>query len=350
MERHTGTRGAAVGTAAMLATAHSTPVATACYLRREASDDDALHIRRRLHALARDAAASDNGNGAGRFACPDRSSSLRAERPSTVDSHVPSGAPALDLQLQKYLRGAAARERDIERVGPFTATFDRRNDNMFLNYAIPDDGARPTAEDVAALAAAYRRRGRMPRWSTCRPRRPRCEAALLAGGFTAERRAAGHDVRGGHGRRPRARGRGDHRRARDRRGVARMAAAQHAAFGTSTDEAAIDYDEVGRQRERLTAGGLALLARDDATGAIVGGGVATVPGDGVTEVAGIGVRESNRRRGIAGAITAGLARAAFAAGLTTVWLTPGDDGAHRVYARAGFMDTTVILHVSAPVD
>ena len=78
------------------------------------------------------------------------------------------------------------------------------------------------------------------------------------------------------------------------------------------------------------------------------GGVATVPGDGVTEIGGIGVLESHRRRGIAAAITAGLTRAAHAAGTTTVWLTPGDDGAHRVYARAGFTDTTCQVHLSRP--
>jgi hypothetical protein len=31
-----------------------------------------------------------------------------------------------------------------------------------------------------------------------------------------------------------------------------------------------------------------------------------------------------------------------------VFLTPGDDGAHRVYARAGFADTTEMLHICRP--
>jgi predicted GNAT family acetyltransferase len=60
------------------------------------------------------------------------------------------------------------------------------------------------------------------------------------------------------------------------------------------------------------------------------------------------VLEPYRRRGIAGAITARLARELFADGVTTVFLTPGDDGAHRVYARAGFADTTAMLHLSTP--
>jgi GNAT superfamily N-acetyltransferase len=264
-----------------------------------------------------------------------------------VDLHDHSGAPALDLQLQQYLRGAAAQGRDVERVGPFTATFDPRSANPYLSYAIPDDGARPSAEDVAALIAAYRRRERMPRLEYLPAAAPSVEAVLLAGGFEVEARLPGMTCV-----------------ARDAvaldapDGIAievpqadadwrAMSAAQHAAFGVA-DEAAADAGEIARQRERLAAGGLALLARDVATGAVVGGGVATVPGDGVTEIAGIGVLESHRRRGIAGAITARLARDAIAAGTTTLWLTPGDDGAHRVYARAGFADTTVVLHASAP--
>jgi ribosomal protein S18 acetylase RimI-like enzyme len=265
-----------------------------------------------------------------------------------VDLHAPSGAPALDLQLQQYLRGAAARDRDVERVGPFTATFDRDDANPYLNYAIPDDGARPTAQQVAALVATYRARGRVPRLEYLPTAAPAVEAALLAGGFVVEGRLPGMTCVPGAvvdlapaGAVTIAVPQTD----ADWRG---MSVAQHAAFDLAADAEAVSADEVARQRARLAAGGHALLARDEQTGAVVGGGVATVPGDGVTEIAGIGVLESHRRRGIAGAITSGLTRAAFAAGLTTVWLTPGDHGAHRVYARAGFADAKVILHVSAP--
>jgi GNAT superfamily N-acetyltransferase len=267
-----------------------------------------------------------------------------------VDLHSPSGAFALDLQLQQYLRGTAARDRDVERVGPFTATFDPRATNPYLSYAIPDDGARPTLADVAALAEAYHRRNRVPRLEYLPAAAPAVEAALLAGGFTVDARlpvmtctaqsivdlvpedgivVAVPDTDA------------------DWRG---LRAAQHAAFGDVAEELGDHGDaaELTRARERLAAGGLALLARDVASGAILGGGVATVPGDGVTEIAGIGVLETHRRRGIAGAITAGLARAALDAGVRTVWLTPGGDGAHRVYARAGFVDTTAMVHASMP--
>jgi len=268
-----------------------------------------------------------------------------------VDLHHPSGVPLLDQQLQQYLRGAASRDRDVERIGPFLATFDPHSTVPYLSYAIPDDGARPTLGDVAALVAAYARHDRIPRLEYLPSAAPHVEAALVAGGFVVDARlpvmvceaGAAVDLAPGDGLVVEPPITDADLRA--------MRAAQHAAFGeiAEGDETAADPGELERQRKRLADGGLALLARDLATGAVVGGGVATVPGDGVTEIAGIGVLEHHRRRGIAGAITAGLAHAAHAAGTTTVWLTPGDDGAHRVYERAGFRDATTQLHVSRPL-
>ena len=262
-----------------------------------------------------------------------------------MDLHAFSSVSALDQQLQHYLRITTIRDRDVERVGPFLATFDPHSSNPYLNYAIPDDDAGPSAAEVAALEEPFRRRGLPPRLEFLPAAAPALEAALLAGGFTAEGRLAVMTCAAGEAvdlapapgiaiAMPKTED--------DLRG---MRAAQHAAFGAG---AGVDEGSVRRLRDSLLAGALALLARDEATGAIVGGGVATVPAAGVTEVAGIGVLESHRRRGIAGAITAGLARAAFAAGHRTVWLTPGHADAHRVYGRAGFVDRTTMLHMVKP--
>jgi hypothetical protein len=255
-------------------------------------------------------------------------------------------AHALDRQLQQYVRVVTARDRDVERVGPFQATFDPRSTNPYLNYAVPDDDAAPTLDAVAALAEAFRRRDRLPRLEFLPAVAPAVEAALVAGGFRVEGRlavmtcAAGDaaDVGTPDGIAIAAPVTDD-----DLRG---MRIAQHAAFGVEEPE--VDDGELARRRASMAAGSIALLARDLTTGAVVGGGIATVPAAGVTEVAGIGVLASHRRRGIAAAITAGLARGAFAAALKTVWLTPGDAGAHRVYARAGFADRTTMLHISMP--
>jgi ribosomal protein S18 acetylase RimI-like enzyme len=261
-----------------------------------------------------------------------------------VDLHVPAGATALDRQLQQYVRTTAPRGRDTAQIGPFLATFHPTDPLPYLSYAIPDDDARPGAADVAALVAAYERHDRLPRLEFLPGAAPAVEAALLHAGFVVEARLpamvctpqqlvvptldAGLVL---------AVPAGD-------ADLHAMTAAQHAAFG----EGPPDADSVARSRKMLDAGGLAILARERASGEVVGGGVATVPGDGVTEIAGIGVLEAHRRRGIATAITARLTADAFAAGVTTAFLTPGDDGAHRAYRRAGFADATVMLHISRP--
>jgi predicted GNAT family acetyltransferase len=67
---------------------------------------------------------------------------------------------------------------------------------------------------------------------------------------------------------------------------------------------------------------------------------------GVSELAGIATAEPWRRRGLAGAITATLARDAFTAGASLCVLSPGDEGALRVYERAGFRRMATMLHWS----
>ena len=59
----------------------------------------------------------------------------------------------------------------------------------FANYAIPDQGAEPTAQDVADLVAAFREHDRLPRLEFLPAWAPAVEPALLAAGFTVENRA-----------------------------------------------------------------------------------------------------------------------------------------------------------------
>ena len=261
-----------------------------------------------------------------------------------MDPHAPSGATALDLQLQQYVRTAAPRGRDTEQIGPFLATFHPTDPLRYLSYAIPEDGARPTAEDVAALVAAYEHRDRLPRLEFLPGAAPAVEAVLLAAGFVVEARLPAMVCTPRQLVVPSLDAGLELAVPCDDADLYAMTAAQHAAFGDEPPDA----DSVASSRTMLDPGTLAILARDRASGEVVGGGVATVPGDGVTEIAGIGVLEAHRRRGIATAITARLTADAFAAGVTTAFLTPGDDGAHRVYQRAGFADATVMLHISRP--
>ena len=247
----------------------------------------------------------------------------------------------MDHEIQSYIRIAASNGRDTERVGPFLATFDPHDPLRHLSYAIPDDGAEPSPEDVAALVEAYRRRERLPRLEYLPAVAPAVEGALAAKGFAVEARlpvmTCGPDgavnlapPEGVAIERPATE--------EDFRG---LLAAQHAAFG----EPPPDDDAIARA---MGSRALRLLARDTAGGLVVGGGVATIPAAATSEIAGIAVVESHRRRGIAGAITARLALELFAGGVRTAFLTPGDAGAQSVYARAGFADTTEILHMSLP--
>jgi predicted GNAT family acetyltransferase len=115
-----------------------------------------------------------------------------------------------------------------------------------------------------------------------------------------------------------------------------MLTVTHAAFG----EPPPSDDDVA------TWQGNAIAAR--AGNAVVGSSGWTTVIDGMSEVVGVGVAEAWRRRGIGGALTAAAARAAFADGASTALLTPGDDDTARVYERAGFADSTTMLHLRRP--
>jgi hypothetical protein len=92
--------------------------------------------------------------------------------------------------LAAYIRRNAMANRTVERIGPFVATFTNRSDNPFLNYAIPDDGAIPSAGEVADLVAACRRRGRTPRLEYFPALAPAVAPRLRAAGFAVEGRLA----------------------------------------------------------------------------------------------------------------------------------------------------------------
>jgi GNAT superfamily N-acetyltransferase len=250
----------------------------------------------------------------------------------------------VDEAIQAYLRVSAARGRETERVGPFLATFDPTTEHPFLSYAIPETGAEPTTEEVVALVSAYEHRGRRPRLEYLPRVAPAVEAALVRGGFAVELRPPVLACPAGAAAEPAPPAGVELVAPRTEAEMRGLIDAQHEGFG----EPPPGPEAVGRALERVRAGGIAILARDAATGDALGGGVCTAPAAGVTELAGIAVRPAHRRRGIAAAITARLAREAFTAGVRTAFLTPGGDDAGRIYARAGFSPLTEMLHISVP--
>lgn len=67
-------------------------------------------------------------------------------------------------------------------VGPFLVLLNTTTANPFMNYAVPADGAAPTAADVAELVKYFVDRDRLPRLEYVRPA-PDVDAALIAAGF-----------------------------------------------------------------------------------------------------------------------------------------------------------------------
>ena len=90
--------------------------------------------------------------------------------------------------IQTYVRKTAPRGRDTEQVGPFLATYARGTDHPMLNYAIPDDGAKPTAAEIDALTGAFRRRDLLPRLEYFTDVAPDLENLLVGAGYVLERR------------------------------------------------------------------------------------------------------------------------------------------------------------------
>jgi len=245
--------------------------------------------------------------------------------------------------LQSHIRRAAAAGRSTERIGPFLATFSPQSNNPFLNYAVPDDGARPTPDDVAGLTAAYRRRDLVLRLEFLAATAPDAETALLAAGYEVERRIPVMLCPPDALRMPEPPDGIELVVPESDMDFKGMVTAQHEAFGDPTPP------DIAGVRESLAGGGFRVYARDARTGEPVGGGVAEPVVDGTTEVAGIAVREPYRRRGAGAAITAWLTAAVHEQGAHTVFLTPAGTNEQRLYARVGYQAAGEMLHLRLSV-
>jgi GNAT superfamily N-acetyltransferase len=240
------------------------------------------------------------------------------------------------LIVQGYLRRAAAQGRERRRAGCFEVFLSPSRDLPHANYAIPLDGCAPGSADVAALVEAFESAARLPRLEYLPQTAPEAERVLLDHGFEVELRTPVMTCTPATLRRPSAPD-GVALQALDALSdpadVIALEHVQQRAFGEEPDPSA----------DGLLRVPLAVLAT--VHGEPAGGGMGLSIADATTELVGIAVAEPFRRRGIAALVTAELARLAFAAGARTAFLTPGDDGAQRVYARAGFVPTDVMLHL-----
>lgn len=255
---------------------------------------------------------------------------------------LPITDSALDANIQQYLRAITTRGRDTERIGPFLATFSRSSTNPFLNYAIPDDDAEPSARDIEQLIHAYQGRelrARLEYITTCAPR---VETELVAAGFVAEGRLALMTCRSGDERELPVPPGMELVRPQSDEELFDLRTVQHEAYEEAKPPNKGDLEGVAAN---LRAGGMAVLARVQETREPVGAGEYTPALQGFSELTSVAVRTRFRRRGIAAVMTAWLLRVAFDAGVVVPFLM-AEEAEERIYTRAGCRTTTRILHIS----
>ena len=257
-----------------------------------------------------------------------------------MDTPVPSHAPSL---IAAYMRASAGRTPG-SRVGPFTVGLDPDSDDPMRNYAVPDDGACPDAGDTAALIAFFRRSQRIPRLEYVEDSAPRAWPELAAAGFTIERRTpvmiAVPDTR----LTPRAPAGITIRQATRDDDLTAAATVQHHAYQMPRPPGPHDIARLARLTQR---GGLVAIAADDSSGTVTGTGLVDVTGDRpvVGELAAVGVLPAFRRRGIASAVSAYLARTAHSRGISLVFLE-AEPAEEQIYRRTGFADATTKIWAS----
>lgn len=247
----------------------------------------------------------------------------------------------MDVDVQTHARTLTLRSPDHVRVGPFVMRYNPDWSIKYANYAIPDQGAEPTAPELDALTAAFRERDRMPRLEFLPTWAPAVEPALLAAGFTVENRAPLLACAPGELLPPKpVEGLVMAEPVTDAE-FESAALVQHLGYGGTGEP---EGGEVKWLRTAAAGGGVAALATFE--GAPAGAGGCSVPVDGLSELAGLAVAADFRRRGIGAALSAHLTETAFARGCRVVWLEPGDAEVERIYASIGYRRIGEKLNIS----
>jgi GNAT superfamily N-acetyltransferase len=250
---------------------------------------------------------------------------------------------SLDGRIHAYLRASISLGRETAKVGPFLASYDSSSSNLYRNYAIPEDAAEPTAREIDNLISWYVDRSRTPRLEYLMSMSPLVEPALLKHGFTVEARLPLMACNPEKLSEVECPDEVEIVIAEEDATLRAAAGAQNEAY--SEGRGASDAD-VARLKHAVGLGAMVLLARDRQRGEAAGAGLYAAPLDGVTEIAGLGVRPQFRRRGIARALVTRLAQIAFRLGIEIPFLMAATADEERLYARAGFVTCSQMLHIS----
>ena len=239
----------------------------------------------------------------------------------------------------------AGRDRETVRVAPFTAFVDHRRSLKFFSFAVPDVGAGAEAQAaLGPLAQAFAERGRTGRIELVVDLTPDLPAAIEAAGWSLSERipimvctpdtlVSPPVPEGVEIIVPGADSPDD------------VVAGWHRTLGVAFgDEKEVEEAEVQVWRERAPTSFYAAAVCD---GEVVGTAAGAPIVLGNSEVGAVGTLPAHRRRGVAGALTARVAAAGFAAGAERVWLTSAPE-AEGIYARAGFSVVGTAANYDAP--
>ena len=241
-----------------------------------------------------------------------------------------------------YLKADIESRSEHLRVGPFLMRFDPASEHRFRNYALPLDRAEPTQHDVHALIRAFAQRQRVPRLEYVPELAPAVWPALAAAGFIEESSLPLMVLGEGGLSRPAESPDYSLEIVTARADLEDAARVQNDAYGEPVTQSA----DVTRLVLLLERGGAVALSRSRTSGEALGAGLYSAPWHQVTEIAAVGVRASDRRRGIGACIVAGLTQHALRRGLDRPFLMAARADEARVYARVGYVSCARMLHVA----
>ncbi|MGV9311272.1 GNAT family N-acetyltransferase [Streptomyces sp. NPDC003691] len=291
----------------------------------------------------------------------------------------------MSADVQNFAVAHLRRRPEVAEVAGFVVGFDPGTASPYVNYATPLPGSRPADGDIAALVAAFRGRGLVPRLEFAPEAAPAVAPALRRAGFGVEETqeylvcaagglvvpegpAAGAPETDGEyegvaaalaaafGGEPFPGGPAGLRRTRETGGAVRCVPASAvpsvsgpvsgpvsvSVSGSASGSVAVSVSVSGGGAGTAAGAGAVpdAVGPGRAGGAGVpecaGAGVCSPVAGGTAELAGIGTRPEYRGRGVAAAVTAALTLAAFEAGAASAWLESSGDGSRRVYERLGY--------------